>query len=677
MRNIAIWSSSGKNTTQRQVDLACTYDATLAVSGQDMTGVAYGLGKYVATGIVITSSTSTHQIKYSSDGVTWTNALPSTNYSFKSIAFGNGIFLALGGLYFGQRVVYGSTDGVNWFLYYTFPPTGSSVYDFMRIRFLNGKFYVGIQNNSTSPIATGYTYSSTNGITWTLVKVWPDSGLSNNTTIFTPYDMAYGGGTYVAVGVATSQPSQPAIYTSPDGITWTGTSVLSSVGEFTTISYIRGEFIALGLSGLAYKSSNGTTWTSFSIKSGFDFRAIEMNNGVYCAIGSVPSVSVTVEFSYLLSTDLTTWTEIYLPSNNSNKTYKTHYCTITVVNQQFYFSYGDWQAHTLLDSDPKKFEKIASSRWSPSLAALPANTWRELIYGGGKFVLIGSSGTGNRVWSSVDGISWTVGSIPDYDWRQVCYGNGVFVAISMTAGTGNQVATSTDAITWTMRTSAADRTWQTVNFNGTNFCAAGGSSLTDAIMTSSDGISWTQRTCPVARTFNYGASGDGIHVLYAFKGTQTSFLPMYVVVSLDNGVSWVEHQMSAGSRSNVTTFTHGNGRFSTGGINGTSSPFVGISFTSTNGTTWSAQSGIQTGHTNTFIGDMSLNSEICLMFGSGSKLYRSFTGAHFSWVPATITGLGQRGFTGRICYGAGRIVGVDTFANTTYYTDVPQNPADW
>ena len=50
-----------------------------------------------------------------------------------------------------------------------------------------------------------------------------------------------------------------------------------------------------------------------------------------------------------------------------------------------------------------------------------------------------------------EGITWTSRtSAVDNVWYSICYGNGLFVAVSY-SGTGNRVMTSPDGITWTGR----------------------------------------------------------------------------------------------------------------------------------------------------------------------------------------------------------------------------------
>jgi len=80
------------------------------------------------------------------------------------------------------------------------------------------------------------------------------------------------------------------------------------------------------------------------------------------------------------------------------------------------------------------------------------------------FVAVAVSGTGNRVMTSPDGITWTARtSAADNSWCAVCWSAelSLFVAVAA-SGTGNRVMTSPDGITWTARTSAADNAWRGV-----------------------------------------------------------------------------------------------------------------------------------------------------------------------------------------------------------------------
>ena len=79
----------------------------------------------------------------------------------------------------------------------------------------------------------------------------------------------------------------------------------------------------------------------------------------------------------------------------------------------------------------------------------------------GLFAAVANTGTGNRVMTSPDGITWTSRtSAADIGWLAIAWAPelGLFAAVANT-GTGNRVMTSPDGITWTIRTSAADNGW--------------------------------------------------------------------------------------------------------------------------------------------------------------------------------------------------------------------------
>jgi len=109
-------------------------------------------------------------------------------------------------------------------------------------------------------------------------------------------------------------------------------------------------------------------------------------------------------------------------------------------------------ANYVYDATNKSFyNSLDGETWT--LRTTNGNAWNAIAYGNGIFVAVASSGSGNRVMTSTDGINWTARtSAENNSWVSVCYGNGLFVAVA-NAG-NNRVMTSTDGITWTARRSA-------------------------------------------------------------------------------------------------------------------------------------------------------------------------------------------------------------------------------
>jgi predicted RecA/RadA family phage recombinase len=122
-----------------------------------------------------------------------------------------------------------------------------------------------------------------------------------------------------------------------------------------------------------------------------------------------------------------------------------------------------------------------------------------VAYGNGLFVAVSTTGIGNRVMTSPDGITWTSRtSAADNSWNCVAFGNGLFVAVAST-GTGDRVMTSPDGITWTARTSAADNLWASVAYGNGRFVAASTDGTGNRVMTSTNGVSWTTSQTPNER----------------------------------------------------------------------------------------------------------------------------------------------------------------------------------
>jgi hypothetical protein len=81
------------------------------------------------------------------------------------------------------------------------------------------------------------------------------------------------------------------------------------------------------------------------------------------------------------------------------------------------------------------------------------------------FCAVSTTGSGNRVMTSSDGVNWTIraATISVY-WGSVCWSPELhlFCAVAYN-GSGYRVMTSPDGITWTGRTAAStDSNWYSV-----------------------------------------------------------------------------------------------------------------------------------------------------------------------------------------------------------------------
>jgi hypothetical protein len=138
-----------------------------------LVSVAFGGGRFVAIGYNTTVT--------SSDGITW-NAVDQFNPGLRCIAYGNGQFVAVGsaGIRAGRVAI--SNDGITW----TVQNIGIEVME--DLTFADGTF-IGIGHGSTGIIRNYLFCTSTNGLNW---EIMPLPGFF--------FGLAYGNGTYVAVG---------------------------------------------------------------------------------------------------------------------------------------------------------------------------------------------------------------------------------------------------------------------------------------------------------------------------------------------------------------------------------------------------------------------------------------------------------------------------------------------
>lgn len=126
-------------------------------------GLTYGNDMFVCSSGPIISS---HSSYYCKDGINWIEGgtILSGNVGVQDLAYGNGIFVAVGG---NGKSAY-STDGINW----------------TNVTFSSGTFYgITFANNKFICVGnSGYSFYSSDGINWTAM-----SGLSSN--IF--YNVSY------------------------------------------------------------------------------------------------------------------------------------------------------------------------------------------------------------------------------------------------------------------------------------------------------------------------------------------------------------------------------------------------------------------------------------------------------------------------------------------------------
>ncbi|MCW1923752.1 PKD domain-containing protein [Luteolibacter arcticus] len=213
---------------------------------------------------------TTHAITVTDPLDTWITRTSGTATRLNDIAYGGGKLVAVG----DSSTYRISTDGINW--------TGGSVASNVYLYGLthDGSNFIGVGMNYDFDAPVGWKgaiYTSPNGTTWTRRHL-------GGATL---RDVAFGGGAYIAVG------DSGAMWRSTNGMTWS--PVPSGVAvNVNSVAYGSGGFVAVGAAnngsnGTVLTSPDGTTWTNTSAAAGLDswhgFYEVDYCNDRFLASG--------------------------------------------------------------------------------------------------------------------------------------------------------------------------------------------------------------------------------------------------------------------------------------------------------------------------------------------------------------------------------------------------------
>ena len=485
--------------------------------------VTYGNGLFVA----VSSSTS---IMTSPDGINWTSR-KHANTSMTSVTYGNGLYVAV-----GHNSVMTSNDGITW-------TTRTSPVNLIwqSVTYGNGIFVA---------VSSGRVMTSTNGIVWT-----------SQTVTGTWQCITYGNGLFVAV-------AHNNVMTSPDGNNWTSRTTAAN-NQWQSVTYGNGIFVAVaqaqgGTENTIMTSPDGVIWTSRNSVAKNTWDSVTYGNGLFVAVA--PAIDGTGN-TVMTSPDGITWTGRTSAATN-------FWSSVTYGNGLFVAVSSTGKGNRVMTSPD-------GNTWTSRSTSAVNNNWLAVTYGNGLFVAVANSGTGNRVMTSPDAINWrNRTSAADNEWRSVTYGNGLFVAVasSTISGVRNQVMTSPDGITWTIRTSAIPNKWSSITYGNGLFVAVANSGTRNRVMTSPDGITWTSRTSAADSGWISVTYGKGVFVAVA-SSTGTSNR----VMTSPDGITWTSQTSATDSA--WGSVTYGNGVF----VAVSNSSVTNSVMTSFDGITWTGR----------------------------------------------------------------------------------------
>jgi len=520
--------------------------------GRSLFQVEYAQSRYVAVG-------TDGVVLLSTNAIDWTfRELPVIG-RLRSIAYGNGLFVAVG------SGIWTSVDATNWV------QRNSAFWN--KIIFTNSMF---LALGNSGAIGT-----STNGINWTSKNSGSTSALN---------DIIWADGLYVVVG---GYYTNSVLLTSSDSIAWSNRTVTS--GALSAVTYGVGRFVAIGSSGGSLTSPDGMNWTRHASSSppfsyGIAFRngtfvlagdgLWSSTNGVawashyseypnslnsvtacpdmFVAVGNAGSIVTSVDGTNWIRRSAGTWLSLYalaassnavlavggrgatlLCSNNGTWTYQnvgssTYMSSVVYADGRFVAAGGG-------NGGPTIFQSSNGVSWTSQIQ--PGAYLNAITFAEKQFVVVGGDGYGINgfIKTSSNAVNWTSRVIPTTNsLHQICYGNGQFVA----AGNRGVILTSADrGATWTERISGISNGIYGMDFVGGLFI---GGDTYGTILTSSNGTTWSARQINGYNSI-YGvafgkgafvaASGDGI--LTSSNAVDWTYRPRPFVWDRLNAVLWV------------------------------------------------------------------------------------------------------------------------------------------
>jgi hypothetical protein len=493
------------------------------------------------------------------DGTNWVTSTPGTNYSLEDIAWGNGVWVAVGlGNYPDSDgggnfvVILTSPDLITW-TQQTAPP---DVDGLSGIVYANGLFVaVGSGDDLILRQIFGAILTSQDGVNWVQENSGTTDSYLNN--------VIYGNGLFVV-----DSAWHDTILTSPDGVNWTVSDTGMQFWTSSGLTYANGLYVVVGSSGIL-ASPDGSIWTQAST---IGSQAITYGNGLFVAVSGNGQIQTSADgFKWTQSGKIRMGAGRILDISYGNGTFVAVGLGVMAVStdgidwtnlasavttrdlQDVAYGAGSFMAvgddGAILTSDDGAF-------WYTYYTGITNNPYLDaVIYGGGSWIAVGSDGTLLHNWRNVTDAA-------DSLW-DLTYGDGQFVTLGSEGG-ADLILTSTNGNAWVIQDSGLTYVNGIAYGNGL-FVAGTGAGF----LTSPDGVVWTEQNFSDTNASLDGlAYGNGVFVAVGYNG---------LILTSSDGVTWATN--SSGTSVYLLSVTYGDGTFLVTGFSGTL-------LTSTNGTNW-------------------------------------------------------------------------------------------
>ena len=268
--------------------------------------------------------------------------------------------------------------------------------------------------------------------------------------------LAWIGNQFVAVAGSAGQPG--VIFSSADGVTWTGREAGSA--SLRGVASSGTQAVIVGAGGTAYTSPDGLAWTLQATGTAANLNRVAWCDTQFVAVGDAGTI--------LTSPDGINWTARSSKVNVS--------LSDVIASQAHVFVVG--AGGTILNS-------IDFASWTPRTSGT-ANNLSGITQTDAKLIAVGQAGT--ILQSSDIGKTWTPAtSSTGNALNGVAWSGSLLVAV----GASGRIVTSSGGGNWTQQNSAIGGVvLNDVAWSGSQFAAVGETGL---IITSPDGLAWTAR----------------------------------------------------------------------------------------------------------------------------------------------------------------------------------------
>lgn len=376
--------------------------------------IVFANGKFVAVATTVVEGVTFGVALTSTDGLNWERHAIPQSVEVKSITFGKSKFVVSGFAPGGDPHSYTSPDGETWT-----PHNISEVVtvELGVVRFVAGRFVAG-------PTLTDI-FTSDNAIDWTPADT-PTASVAHTSI----QGIAAKANRVVAVGGAGG--AQAAVVSTDGGLTWSGIEFGPGNGAWTEVVYNPAIdlFVAVGWVGgkeLASYSTNGVTWQTASINR-LGEPSSQLN--AVCIAKDGKMITAGAIGAYVAgiggSTDGQSWSIGYYGrySWNSSLYFDGNYYMVGGIYSPLTRLVGSYGGAILKSRNGLDWQKVAA----------PAHYMLSIARSSSTFIALGGvdfEGTSPKFYRSENGTSWSkvTGIIDAAGLRDVTYGHGKFVAV--------------------------------------------------------------------------------------------------------------------------------------------------------------------------------------------------------------------------------------------------------